>query len=404
MPEETEYPIVKKVELYSDADGSDKSYFIFIEKRGEGTEADAIYHVTTKWGPRNGLLRDTPLTKDGVLVTFAKAQEIFNERWARQANGKSKYRVPDWAKAGDLAPAGAPSAVSAKIPEVPFNFSGMKFETADPDEIEQYIADNSYWFEQKADGVRGLTRILAGETSIHAHTGLLLKSSYAAKAFESIHREVRRIREVFTGETVLDGEILEQYWLFDLPKAETALFSSGPRVPYRDRRERLEEFFDGWRPEGVKLLPVAKTAEHKRQMVEELRRRNCEGVMIKHVLGTYDPGKRVRHSLKLKFCYTLDGVVMETYTETKGGGNKENARIGVYREGELVEVARASLIGKQHAAKISEGDVVELKYRGAVKRSVQPTILRKRTDKAPAECLYGQLVFMSKEMVDFDFQ
>jgi hypothetical protein len=107
--------------------------------------------------------------------------------------------------------------------------------------------------------------------------------------------------------------------------------------------------------------------------------------------SSYCSDMRVDHCLKYKVTHTIDCVVIE-----RNGGDHLNATLAVFDGKDLVTIGNTSMIGKPDVALM---EVVEVRYlyAGANGRLVQPTVLRKRTDKPAEDCTIDQLVFVNKE-------
>ncbi len=414
---------IRQVELYSDTGGSDKSYFITIEPAG-----DDLYHVNARYGPRGRAAAPAPQTKTGP-VPLAEAEKIFRNLRDKKMNGSSRYRVPEWSDftaegindradgagvpgrppgiAGGPTIVGGAAAEEEPPPEEDFSVNpGMKFKNADPDQLDYYIRDPQFYFEQKADGERAQLVILGASGAIHllGYRGLPMKNAHALTKAMGIREACAPLVRLAQKKSAsqhsrwhFDGEIVKHFWAFDLLQAGRTQYHT---ERYGVRRDALEAFYEQvWRPQmpsphAVRLLPAARTAAAKQQMVDRMRAEHCEGLIIKHVDGQYDFGKRVTHSLKLKLKNTMDCFVIE---RDKGG--KLNAVLGVYRaDGTQRVIANCSMIGKPDA---QPGDVVELSYLYAINKLVQPTLLRIRDDKRAEDCTEDQLHFTKKEVIEF---
>jgi ATP-dependent DNA ligase len=132
--------------------------------------------------------------------------------------------------------------------------------------------------------------------------------------------------------------------------------------------------------------------DEKIELVKRVTEIGGEGFMVKHLDSTYSPGRRVSHSVKVKFVHTADVIV----TSWKRTATTGSARLAVYDGGELVDVGGCSLIGKPE---VTDGCVVEVAYsafRGAMN---QPRMMRLRPDKPASECTLAQFPAYSKEVV-----
>lgn len=256
----------------------------------------------------------------------------------------------------------------------------MLAEEISVNDIDLYIQSSLYWFEQKLDGHRILLAIKDGKATAYGRNG---QSSQHQPKFDGVD---------FHGvpkQTVLDGELVDGVLhVFDLPSFSGEI---------QHRRRELELLFRNWNPdpERFKLVKVAKTTEEKRNLFDQCRDQNAEGIMIKTVIGRYTAGRSAAW-LKAKFTLDIDVVVIAVNTKSK-----TNYTLGLYDDdGELVEVGRCSAIGKEACRR---GDVIVVKflYVGANGRLYQPRMMHKRDDKYEDECLYSQLdnARVNKEVV-----
>lgn len=282
----------------------------------------------------------------------------------------------------------------------------MTFGTGKIVEVEKLIENDDLSLEQKYDGTRALCVVRRDVNGLDfqflARNGAPLKHTAATQWIEDITRSMRDGFPVH-GEYVLDGEIMIDsgaYILFDLPYVEQeGSVKVSPGMPYRVRRDFLAYFAEGlYAP--VSLGGMALTPEEKRLLFKSVMDQNGEGVMAKSLSSPYDEGKRVKHSLKVKFVKTADVVVMDV----RRGRNEEGREIGsiqfgVYDdEGNLKHLGKCSPIGKPHC---EPGDVIEVRYlyRQAGGALVQPTMLAVRTDREPESCGYDQFSDYSKAIV-----
>jgi ATP-dependent DNA ligase len=266
----------------------------------------------------------------------------------------------------------------------------MKFQQADEATLLRAVTDDAWWMQQKVDGVRA--QLVIGPDSVwaRASTGDPLKSTVAGPV-------ARKVIDAITpdgGDTVvLDGEILNgTWWMFDLISGDVTHDPS----PYSLRLAALEAFLSQVTSPVMRLMVTSRTTDEKRLLVEQVIEHGAEGVVMKRHDSTYCSDMRVDHCLKWKATHTVDCVVT-----ARGTNGHDNVTLGLYESRQSVlpvTVGNASMIGK---GEVKVGDVVEVKYlyAGANGRLVQPTILRKRTDKTPDFCLTDQLVFVNKEVL-----
>lgn len=264
----------------------------------------------------------------------------------------------------------------------------MKFKSAHIDTLMKYENDDNYLMQQKIDGIRAQIVFKAGTAGcwVRSNSGTRLKSSTSAPVVLKIekHYENTTSENSFT----IDGEIINgTFWAFDLVTSED--------INTLYRYAALKSWYlTEHIPPGVRVLPTAYTTEEKKALVDKVIANNGEGFIVKHVDAGYTWGGRVDHSLKIKLVDTVDCVV--TAVNVKG---KDNIALGLYDDSRtLVPVGQTSTIGK---GVFAVGDTAEIQYlyAGSGGKLVQPTILRKRTDKAPQDCHVDQLKYVNKEVV-----
>lgn len=275
----------------------------------------------------------------------------------------------------------------------------QKFGSAETGDLSLYVNDPAYCIEQKIDGTRALVEIRASGIRFVTHSGKTLSHTAATQHFAAIEAGLAPLREAIGGDTaaliILDGEILTDtgtLWLFDAPQIGEVT----PATPFDQRRANLELLFLGGMlaHPRVRLLPSACSVEDKQALVERVEASGAEGVMVKQRSAPYEPGKRVKHSLKVKYVKTADVVV--TARDVNGA---KNAELAVYGEnGVMVPVGGCSMIGKPDA---QPGDVVEVRYLylGSGGRLYQPTLMRLRPDRTPESCRFDQFRMVSKAVI-----
>jgi ATP-dependent DNA ligase len=266
----------------------------------------------------------------------------------------------------------------------------MKFQQADEAALIRATTSDNWWMQQKVDGVRAQLVIEPGNVWARASTGEPLKSTVAGPV-------ARKVIDAITpdgGETiVLDGEILNgTWWMFDLITGDVA----HDPTPYSVRLSRLETFLVLANSPVMRLMVTSRTTKEKLLLIEQVTEYGAEGVVMKRHDSSYCSDMRVDHCLKYKVTHTVDAVVT-----ARGTNGHDNVTLGLYESAKSalpVTVGNASMIGK---GTVNVGDVVEVRYlyAGANGRLVQPTILRKRTDKYPPDCLTDQLSFVNKEVL-----
>lgn len=304
----------------------------------------------------------------------------------------------------DLAPAEAvvtappePEVKSKPAPTWSPKRVPMAFEHADPNDVEQFINDPKYFFQQKVDGIRGQLVIEPGKKPwFRNRSGDQLVNASANAVADPILAKLGSTLPAGGPSYVIDGELLDGKWyVFDM-----AVIGS-EKFPWEQRMAIAEEWVKQLRAAGitnVEALPTARTANEKAKLWEAIQTGGGEGVMMKRRDSPYNFGGRVSHTLKAKVRSTADVVVM-----AKGEKGKESATVGVYVGGKLTRVANVSLIGKEKTEPVNVGDVIEVAYLWANPSNnnlQQAAMEKKRPDKKPEEATAEQLRFVDKAVVD----
>ena len=265
---------------------------------------------------------------------------------------------------------------------------------AEVSSLEHFINDDSWVMEQKLDGNRIL---LVSPGMDMPPTAITRNGSLYSKKIPTAIQNFRFPE----GEWVLDGELVgDTYWVFDIPLIAT---DSTLGQPLWVRRATLEVLLANI-SHPFKLVPQAKTVDEKIALAEVALKQNFEGLLLKKVDSPYRSGGRTDEWLKVKFVSTADCIV--TGVRTDGKDSVDLGLLDVDPSGSLaptlIQVGRASLIGKEKQCAISVGDTVEVRYLycGAGGRLYQPTILRRRTDKRPDECTTAQLKYVNKAVLE----
>ena len=143
--------------------------------------------------------------------------------------------------------------------------------------------------------------------------------------------------------------------------------------------------------------------------------------MVKDLQAPYEEGKRVKHSVKVKFVKTADVIVTKVTRDRNEAGREVGSfYFGAYREchdttyhnpgatescptcmgtgWEFKDLGSCSAIGKPET---KVGDVIEVAYlyrpdNGAL---VQPRMMRVRDDKDPIDCTFDQFPTYSKAVL-----
>ena len=280
----------------------------------------------------------------------------------------------------------------------------MKFDSVDPRQADTFIQDDAYSLEQKLDGTRAYIVIRAnGTLSFHGHGGRPLAHAAAKQHFGRIALALTPMSVWAAengGEIHLDGEIITDdgwFYAFDLPYvADRNGAEITPATPYAFRRAALETLLYSGVIAGHRVASarIATGTEAKAALMAAVMESGAEGVMAKRLDSLYEPGKRVRHSVKIKLTKTADVVV--TQRDVDGTKNAYLAVTGP--DGALVPIGACSMIGKPDA-QVGEVIEVEYLYLQAGGRLYQPRMLRQRPDKIATDCTMAQFPAYSRTIV-----
>lgn len=261
--------------------------------------------------------------------------------------------------------------------------------TAETTTLEHFITDDRWVMEQKLDGHRLLLESPGTDGPPIART------RNGTPYTRRLPKTIQDFRFPSDEGWILDGEIVDgTFWVFDIP----LMPEGGKQMPLWQRRTLLETLLANIR-HPFRLVPQAKTRDEKIALAEKAIAQCAEGLLLKRADSPYRSAGRTEEWLKLKFTSTADCIV----TDVRADG-KDSVGLGLVNEDgiTIVDVGRASLIGKEKRGTISPGDVIEVRYlyTGAGGRLYQPTILRLRDDKTPPECSVQQLKHVNKAVLE----
>jgi len=378
---------VRKVELFFQEGTSDKVYNAAIIEDGPGT-----FTVQVEWGRRGSSLNKGA---KAVRVARAAADKKFDSLVREKTNKGYQAITAEVAPARVAPPVGEGSASRvAKEGRQRTGQAAQLLNAVDQAEAEKLFADARFVAQQKLDGVRVLVKV-APEGVIGSNRQgqvLALPKEVAAAAAEA------------PPNSVLDGELLRtpsgpEYWVFDLLVFGTEdLRGKG----YLDRYQELDALADEL-PAPIRKVGLARTEQEKRALFARLEKERAEGVVFKRVDAPYTPGRPASGGAQLKYKFVKSADVF--ITENAGNAYQ----MAVFHEG------KQRLVGKVFAGTTNESrkeldallgageqPVAEVRYLYATEddQLFQPVFAALRDDKAPEDCLLGQLVRTNREVAD----
>lgn len=247
--------------------------------------------------------------------------------------------------------------------------------------VKRLTFDDSWVFQEKHNGDRRLIE-KQGDTirdfNRNGERGKGLPPSViAALRKHPMHRFI--IDTELVGETVFVFDIL-----FYGDEATVV-------KPYSYRNALVQSEFVGYR--HITAVYSAHTPEEKVRLITQAHDDNAEGFVMKDLRAQYRPAdNNQRFNYRYKFWKTLDAVVIGDSIKRVGGKLRDSVRLGCYdSKGMLKDICGST---KKSAFPLLRGDVVELKYLYGTKTFdvVQPTILRRRSDKRATDCTLDQII------------
>ena len=246
-------------------------------------------------------------------------------------------------------------------------------------DLDTYLDSDDYAMSQKLDGTRVMIkRTSTGVQGIGRSGGTIPLPGNVRSAFMKVKSD-----------WTFDGELIgDTYHVFDVVE-----FPGGTLAhhPWRERHKLCQNVLQDF-ASCVKVVPQY-FGDNKRKFFQDCNDARTEGVVFSNVNGRYRYGTRSPLSLKYKFVKTIDCIVID-----KEVNSKDNIALGVYDNGELVDIGKCSAItGDGKKTSFNVGDVVTVTYLYGTnaKRLYQPVRPMLRTDKEPQECLMDQMILKS---------
>jgi bifunctional non-homologous end joining protein LigD len=199
----------------------------------------------------------------------------------------------------------------------------------------------------------------------------------------AIMRSAAAIRADF----ILDGEAIgERLHAFDI----LALNSEDlQKVPYRARLLSLINMLAANQAPHITFVETRFASNEKQSLLQELRRKNKEGVVFKKVDAHYTPGRPNSGGTQLKHkFYATASVVVSAINAQR------SIEMRLLNQDGWHSVGNVTIPANHRIPPV--GTVVEVRYLYAFPESkclFQPVYLGERTDIGHAECVLSQLKF-----------
>lgn len=275
--------------------------------------------------------------------------------------------------------------ISPTLPVRPMLASTQPAETVDA------AMQDSEWIAQfKYDGDRVVIEVTDGEIRVLNRQG-----EEKIKNVGSAH--LRPFSALHGGRWIFDGEVVGRTLvLFDIAAATDGITTwVSERDPFAVRYWRLRdlsrilhipEISEAEENAPVVLAPAAGTKTEKDQFLAAAITEQREGIILRHVRGTYESGRRSTTLIKHKLIKDADVVVTSLHD------TKQSASLAVHDgDGKLIEVGSASTIGK---GAVAVGDVWVVIFLYVTDpqhpRLFQPRLVSRRDDKQTTDCTIDQ--------------
>ena len=343
--------------LYYRDHASDKVYHVSLDPSGD------LFLVNFAYGRRGSTLNTG--TKTSCPVDYDEAKRIYDKLVReKQAKGYS------------AGPGGEPYQHTDKAGR----FTGMLPQLLNPveeHEVDRLATDPAWCFQPKFDGRRLLIQKTNREVIGINRKGLLVNLPECLIHAALLHRS----------DFLLDGEAVGLFYhAFDL------LELNGDNCRLLPLSERMEKLLNELRPNAHPCIVPAQTAwtsAEKQMLLESLRQANKEGVVMKEIAASYEPGRPNSGgpALKHKFYATLSAVVI-------GLNRKRSVEIGLLGGDGWHSAGNVTIPPSYPVPKV--GDVVEVRFLYAFPESgtiYQPVYLGLRADVDASECRVEQLKF-----------
>lgn len=347
------------ITLYYKEGASDKVYHCSIEPAGE------LFVVNFAYGRRGTTLNTG--TKTNVPVEYDNAKRVF-DKLIKEKTAKGYTPGED----------GTPYQHTDKTP------SGLIPQLLNPIEepvMLRLIHNDKFCSQEKFDGRRMLIRKEGA-----AINGINKKGNLVG-----LPEPVFQVVRLFQGDVVLDGESIgDCCYAFDL------LALNGDDIrgwSYRQRYTALMNLLFSVQQRVIRLTQTAFTTKDKSVMLEELRKANKEGIVLKQLDAPYTSGRPSSggSQLKYKFVATLSAVVAKVNPQ-------RSVELRLLNEGGWVTAGNVTIPANHGIPKV--GAVVEVRYLYALQGSgclYQPVYLGIRSDVQQHECVASQLKFKPLE-------
>lgn len=374
--------LIEKITLSFKQGSSDKFYVAAIE------EVDGGYMVPFTFG-RTGTSGQSG-SKTSSPVPLDKAKKIYDKVVAEK-KGKG-YQIG--LNGGSVL---ASSVSSVSSPQK--GNTGIMPQLLCPildDEIEKYLSDPRYGAQEKKDGRRKFMQRESGKNISFNRKGQAVGYPIC---FDDPCEYIANNNQVDS--FLIDGEeIGDTFHYFDLLSFGSTDYRT---LSYRLRHAALVDLIDQGALINAKtafnIVPLAVTEKEKRELYEQLKKENKEGIVFKLLDAPYTEGRPsetfVSYSqacpqVKFKFYVTVTCIVLKQNA-------KRSVQLGLYDENySLIPVGNCTIPPNKDIPAVD--DLVEIRYLYAYKGGslYQPTYLIPRDDIEVQSCVTAKLKYKAE--------
>jgi bifunctional non-homologous end joining protein LigD len=351
---------VQSIHLAYCENGSDKVYQPEIVANDDGT-----YDVVASYGRRGSTLAFTSKCAGVDIIKATKAYDkLVHEKVAKG------YRPTDNAPPAMLAAVSARDGARADIPIQLLTF-------VESDELEMLLDAPHICGLEKMDGERRAVIISAdGIISGVNRRGL----------FVALPGDLAEALTLLPHDTILDGEqVGSHYFIFDAQKyAGEDLTGYG----FVARHDAVSDDILA-RTSGSDLIKVVPYSYDCRQLLEDLRAQNAEGIVLRSVTAPYSAGRPASGGPARKYKF-YDSATVEFGEQN---GSLRSVAMRVYDCGHAIDIGFVTIPVNQ--AIPAPNDIGEVRYLYANRGGslYQSAYLGARADMTRADARYDQLKF-----------
>lgn len=348
--------IKKSSDLYYKDGSSDKVYHLqMVEKENNK------FDINFQYGKRGGTLKADTKISD---ANFDEADKLFNKLL--------KEKLSKGYKPGQE---GQTYNQISTNDERQTEILPQLLNQIDENQIDDYINDDNFIFQEKFDGQRRLFEKKEDKIIGINKKGLSVST-------------LNELDIIFntTKDFCIDGELIgDKYYLFDILSYNSKDLKDleyKQRLEYLKKDKILSQF----------LVKTAFTKEEKISLLNEVKQKKGEGVAIKKINSKYVPGRPAsfRGASQLKFKF-WESATLEVVSKHK---SKRSVEVGAYNEeNNLVKLGFVTIPANYDVPNI--GDIVEVVYLYAFEGGsiYQSKYKGQRDDQNKKDCSLNQLKY-----------